>query len=104
MTLQTQAVLHALLADPTKELYGMELAERTGLFPGTTYPILARLQQAGWVRDRWENIDPKLEQRPRRRYYRLTEDGAAAARQALNEARTGLIQAVQQLGLNARTT
>ena len=100
MTLQTQAVLHALLADPTKEIYGLEIAERTGLLPGTTYPIMSRLQEIGWVVDRWEDIDPHHEQRPRRRYYRLTEEGAVAARQALEAARPGLAQAVQRLGLN----
>ena len=100
MTLQTQAVLHALLADPTKKIYGLEIADRTGLLPGTTYPILSRLKQIGWLLDEWEDIDPHEEQRPRRRYYRLTNDGAVAARHALDQAQRGLVQAVQRLGLN----
>ncbi|WNV84953.1 PadR family transcriptional regulator [Umezawaea sp. Da 62-37] len=90
MTVQTQAVLHALLADPHAELYGLEIADRTGLLPGSTYPILVRLKQAGWVKDRWELVDPHAERRPRRRYYQLTEDGAVAARTALRTARVGL--------------
>lgn len=90
MTVQVQAVLEALLADPHAELYGLEIAERTGLLPGTTYPILVRLQQSGWVRDRWEEIDPHDEQRPRRRYYQITDNGARAAREALGRAKVSL--------------
>ncbi len=90
MTVHTQAVLLTLLADPDTELYGLAIAERAGLLPGTTYPILARLRRAGWVHARWEDIDPHERRRPRRRYYRLTPDGAAAARHALARATPGL--------------
>lgn len=90
MTVQVQAVLRALLADPQVELYGLEIAEHTGLLPGTTYPILVRLQEAGWVEGRWERINPRDEQRPRRRYYRLTDHGASLARDALGRARARL--------------
>jgi PadR family transcriptional regulator, regulatory protein PadR len=96
MTVQTQAVLHALLADPTEELYGLEIAERTNLLPGSTYPILVRLRQAGWIQDRWEEGDPHDKQRPRRRYYKLTEDGAAAAREALRTTSNRLERTVNQ--------
>jgi PadR family transcriptional regulator PadR len=99
MTVQTQAVLHALLADPDTELYGLEIAERTSLLPGTTYPILLRLQEAGWVQDRWETIDPHGERRPRRRYYKLTKDGVEAARAALNKASVRLAPTVRSWGL-----
>jgi PadR family transcriptional regulator PadR len=101
MTLQTQLVLRALLADPEKELYGLEIAERTSLLPGTTYPILVRLTQAGWVEPRWENIDPHDEQRPRRRYYKLTPDGIASARDALATLQHGLARMVPNMGLAA---
>jgi DNA-binding PadR family transcriptional regulator len=99
MTLHTQAVLHALLADPTAELYGLEIADRTNLLPGTTYPILMRLNSIGWVTDRWEEIDPHDEQRPRRRYYRLTEKGAVAAREALRNVDPGFARTVGKWGL-----
>ena len=75
MTMQTQAVLRAFLANPEREIYGLEIAAHTGLLPGTTYPILVRLERADWVTSRWENIDTHDEQRPRRRYYKLTPDG-----------------------------
>jgi len=86
MTLPTQFVLRALLADPQAELYGVEIGEAAGLRSGTVHPILARLEGLRWVQSRWEDIDPKLEGRPARRYYRLTAAGAQAARTALAEA------------------
>ena len=87
LTVQVQLVLQALLRDPAKEMYGLELSEETGLQPGTAYPILLRLEHEGWVASRWEDIDPRAEKRPARRYYRLTAGGAAAASAALAAAR-----------------
>ena len=83
MTLPTQFVLRALLADPQAELYGVEIGDAAGLPSGTVHPILARLEGLRWVQSRWEDIDPKVEGRPARRYYRLTTDGAEQARLAL---------------------
>ena len=86
MTLPTQFVLRALLADPQAELYGVEIGEAAGLPSGTVHPILARLEGLRWVQSRWEDIDPKVEGRPARRYFRLTAAGAQQARTALAEA------------------
>lgn len=83
MTVQTEAVLQAFLAEPEREIYGLEIAAHTGLLPGTTYPILVRLERADWVTSRWENIDPHDEQRPRRRYYKMTPRGIELATQEL---------------------
>lgn len=87
MTLQTQLVLRALLEDPAQQRYGLELCELAGLPSGTIYPILARLEQVGWVDSRWE--DPAVHEkagRPRRRFYRITQEGAEQAREALARA------------------
>jgi DNA-binding PadR family transcriptional regulator len=86
MTIPTQLVLEALLTDVERELYGVELGELAGLRSGTVHPILARLEAVGWLQSRWENIDPRTEGRPARRYYRLTADGARAAQAALARA------------------
>jgi PadR family transcriptional regulator PadR len=85
MTLATMAVLRVLLDDPTAHRYGFDLAREAGIATGSLYPILARLEQAGWVDSYWE--DPKRDQegRPRRRYYVLTDSGAVTARQALSD-------------------
>lgn len=84
MTTQTLKVLSTILSDPDADWYGLELCKRARLKPGTIYPILDRLLKAEWLERRWEEIDPKVESRPRRRLYRLTGMGAPAARQALD--------------------
>lgn len=86
MTLSTQLVLRALLAEPTRERYGLQICEAAGLPSGTIHPILARFEGLGWLESHWEDVSPKDEGRPRRRYYRLTEDGAERARIALAQA------------------
>ncbi|MGW1965412.1 PadR family transcriptional regulator [Streptomyces sp. NPDC001935] len=51
------------------------------------HPILARLEQVGWVDSIWE--DPTVHEeagRPRRRFYRIAKDGAEQARLALARA------------------
>lgn len=84
MTLQTQLTLRAMLEKPTQERYGLELCELTGLPSGTIYPIVTRLEQAGWLESFWELPEKHVaEGRPRRRYYKLTKDGAEHARHAL---------------------
>jgi DNA-binding PadR family transcriptional regulator len=86
MTIPTQRVLEALLGDPQRELYGLEIGDAAELRSGTVHPILARLEGVGWLQSRWEDIDPKAEGRPARRYYRLTADGVRAAQAALARA------------------
>ena len=83
MTLTTQAVLRALLEQPSKELYGLEICAKAELPSGTIHPILARLEKIGWLQSSWEDIDPHQQGRPRRRYYRLSPEGAERARIAL---------------------
>lgn len=87
ITVPTARVLAALLADPDADRYGLDLMQATGLPSGTLYPILHRLQEAGWVDAQWEQIDPAAQGRPARRYYRLTPLGVTSARQALAELR-----------------
>ena len=86
MTIPTQRVLEALLADPERALYGLEIGEAAGLRSGTVHPILARLEGYGWLASRWEDIDASAEGRPARRYYSLTAVGVQAARAALARA------------------
>ena len=88
MTIPAQRVLTALFADPTAELYGIEISDAAGLPSGTVHPILARLETVGWLTSRWEDIDPRAEGRPARRYYQLTPNGLALARAALARAHT----------------
>jgi DNA-binding MarR family transcriptional regulator len=79
MSLQTLRVLDAFLENPADELAGSDVQKRSGLASGTLYPILLRLESAGWFISRWESIDPSSAGRPRRRLYRLTPSGLARA-------------------------
>ncbi len=87
LTIPVAKVLAALLADPAGEHYGLQLMQQTGLASGTLYPILTRLQKAGWLTARWEDEDPSDAGRPVRRYYQLTAEGAEQARVGLAELR-----------------
>jgi PadR family transcriptional regulator PadR len=98
MTLPTQLVLGELIADPTRRIHGFELCAATGRPSGTIYPILAKLEELGWLESEWE--EPELHVpagRPRRRYYRLTEDGATNARTALRAAQASRLKAAAGL-------
>ena len=80
---QTKLVLQVFLDAPSDETYGFEIARAAGLPAGTIYPILRRLENAGWIDSRWEEIDESEEGRRRRRYYRLTGEGRRAAQAAV---------------------
>ena len=79
ISLQGLRVLEAFLADPAEQLSGADVQRRSGLASGTLYPILLRLESAGWFVSRWETVDPVSAGRPRRRLYRLTPNGLARA-------------------------
>ncbi|MFG2076997.1 PadR family transcriptional regulator [Nonomuraea maritima] len=98
MTIPTQLVLRALLEDPTREMYGLEICHIAGLAPGTIHPILARFEGIGWLESRFEDVDPREAGRPRRRYYRLASNGAEKARLALDNAQAK-VPKMRRLGL-----
>jgi PadR family transcriptional regulator PadR len=81
----TLRVLAAVMMSPWDELSGAEVGREAKLASGTLYPILARLERAGWLESRWEDGDPHMLGRPRRRLYWLTKLGAAKARTAFQE-------------------
>jgi PadR family transcriptional regulator, regulatory protein PadR len=83
MTTETLGLLAVFLDDPASPRYGLELAAAAGVKTGTLYPCLARLEKAGWLSSRWEEIDPRQAGRPRRRLYELTDRGAERARDAI---------------------
>jgi PadR family transcriptional regulator PadR len=68
-----------LLAISRGHRYGFDVIEASGLPSGTVYPILRRLEDAAYVRSRWEGVrTARDEQRPPRRYYQLTAVGSEA--------------------------
>ncbi|GIE10379.1 PadR family transcriptional regulator [Paractinoplanes ferrugineus] len=80
VTAAVSKVLAVFLEDPEADRYGLDLMRASGHPSGTLYPILLRLQRAGWVDAIWEDVDPVAAGRPARRYYRLTPDGLVTAR------------------------
>lgn len=85
LTGPTLKVLHYLLSKPREKRSGAEISKAIGINSGTLYPILARLERAGWFSSEWEEIDPREAGRPRRRFYRLTGVGQTRANAALAE-------------------
>jgi DNA-binding PadR family transcriptional regulator len=59
--------------------YGFDVMDVTGLPSGTVYPALRRLERDGLITARWEDdAVAASEQRPARRYYRVTQSGRRA--------------------------
>ena len=76
VTAATLDVLRALRAEGDA-VWGLQIVRRTGRAPGTVYPILERLERAGWVESVWESDDARSG--PRRHLYQFTSDGGEAA-------------------------
>lgn len=81
---QTLSLLEALLVHPMRWHHGYALSQQTGIFSGTLYPILMRLEKLRWLETRWE--EPGDTGRPPRHLYRLTSDGRVWAREELKDA------------------
>lgn len=57
-------------------IYGYTVMEVTGLPSGTVYPALRRMERDKLIRSQWERQSiADAEQRPPRKYYRLTRAG-----------------------------
>jgi len=91
MSLQTLRVLEAFLENPTARLAGAEVHQRCGIASETLYPILLRLESAGWFVSQWESIDPSSAGRPRRRLYRLTSTGLRRASEVFASFNRGVL-------------
>jgi PadR family transcriptional regulator, regulatory protein PadR len=59
-------------------VYGLSMMQATGLPSGTVYPALRRLERDALIRSSWEQQKlADAEQRPLRKYYKLTRSGNA---------------------------
>lgn len=76
LTRQTMAIL-SILTEARGKVAGSVLAGESGLASGTMYPILIRLESAGWITSDWEDENAG---KPRRRAYRITAEGIRHAR------------------------
>jgi DNA-binding PadR family transcriptional regulator len=82
-------VLRFLMETPREGRSGAEMSKATKVGSGTLYPMLARLEAAGWLTSEWEVIDPTEAGRPRRRFYRLTAVGQNKTGAALMDLQLG---------------
>src|SRR5215471_1160292 len=82
-------VLRFMIEQPRASRSGAEIAKATKIGSGTLYPLLARLEAAGWFTSQWEDVDPHDAGRPRRRLYKLTGVGQRRAREALSGLQLG---------------
>jgi DNA-binding PadR family transcriptional regulator len=85
LTGPTLKVLKLLLEKPREGRAGADISRTLGISSGTLYPLLARLEVAGWLKSKWEIIDPTDVGRPRRRFYKLTGHGQTQGARALAE-------------------
>lgn len=85
LSLSATAILQALAHGYQ---YGFDIMDVTGLPSGTVYPALRRLEKAGVVESRWEEeATAHKDQRPARKYYKLTPTGKAALSAAISRYR-----------------
>jgi DNA-binding PadR family transcriptional regulator len=80
ITPKMAVVLKVFLEDPGQPRYGFELMKLTGMASGSLYPMLARLERAGWLTRGKEDIDPRAAGRPARTNYTITGAAVTAAR------------------------
>jgi len=85
MTGPTLKVLAQLITAARGGVSGAEITRSAKIPSGTLYPILFRLERAGWIESEWEDGDPSEMGRPRKRLYRLTSHGAQRARGAFED-------------------
>lgn len=83
LSLQGLKVLQVFCASPSENISGTDIRKAIGLSSGTLYPILLRFEEAGWLRSKWENVDPSEAGRPRKRLYRISSSGLARASEVL---------------------
>lgn len=85
ITPKMATVLKVFLEDPDQPRYGFELMKLTGMASGSLYPMLARLESAGWLTRGKEVIDPRAAGRPARTNYVITGEAVSSARIQLAE-------------------
>jgi DNA-binding PadR family transcriptional regulator len=80
------AVLQVIAAGKS---HGFDILDAAELPSGTVYPILGRLERAGFVRSRWESpAIAQREKRPPRRYYEIAAAGVRALALSVEHYRT----------------
>ena len=70
-------------------VYGFSVMEMTGLPSGTVYPAMRRLERDELIRSNWEQQSiADAEQRPPRKYYKLTPSGRKQLGQGMEDSKS----------------
>ncbi|MGW6499350.1 PadR family transcriptional regulator [Nonomuraea angiospora] len=93
ITQPTLDVLEVLVRafDADERIHGWAIMKATKRPGPTVYKVLDRLEDANWITGEWEELGPD-QPGPRRRFYRLTGEGAPAARALLVERRPSALR------------
>lgn len=70
-------VLKLFLEQPEKPLFGFQIVNKIHINQSTVYPLLIKLETAGYLKAYWEKLDPTILDRPRRRYYQIRSEAKA---------------------------
>ncbi|OSM42682.1 PadR family transcriptional regulator [Nesterenkonia sp. PF2B19] len=86
ITPATADVLRVFLEQLGEELWGLKVIQLTGRPAGSVYPILDKLESAGWVESQWDTDEQR--RGPRRRLYVLAAEARTPARRYVAKAET----------------
>ncbi len=87
VTYSLVAVGSALMADQWAQHWAYDLSLRSGVRPGTLYPMVNRMIDEGWLQAGWENGTAESLGRPPRRWLTLTDRGRSELGAVLSAAR-----------------
>ena len=83
------ATVRVLVSIANGARYGFDIMDSSELPSGTVYPILSRLEKAGYIRGRWEPAETaQRDKRPTRRYYEISAAGSKALARSVDHYRT----------------
>jgi PadR family transcriptional regulator, regulatory protein PadR len=71
-TRTSKSVVAVLRDHHGEDLWGLRVCHLTKLPSGTVYPILAKLEELGWVEAHWDDSETTG---PRRRLYEISDAG-----------------------------
>lgn len=85
LSFQALKVARMFYESPSAEFSGSQLGKDCQVGSGTLYPLLGRLEAAGWLKSKWESKGAAELGRPRMRLYRATPSGLRSIEAALEQ-------------------
>jgi len=85
VTLVFLKVLSVFLEYPNQKFCGMDIMKKLKLRSGTVYPLLVKMETAGWLKREFEEVDPKVVKRPAKILYQISPSGIRAGDKLVKE-------------------